>query len=173
MRAVPGGLQPDDVIQEAYAKLAVLPSVLDIQQPKAYLFQVARRVISEHIRRANVVPIESMAELAHMPVEHEVRSPETIVAAHQELERLCSAIDALSSACRAVFILRKIEEMTHKEIAAHLRISERCVEKRMSRALKGIMRSLQSTGTSPVRDLPAMSGTQNVVRLRKRGSRAP
>lgn len=173
VRAVPGGLQPDDVIQEAYAKLAVLPSVLDIQQPKAYLFQVARRVISEHIRRAHVIPIETMAELACMPAEQEGRSPERIVSAHQELERLCSAVDNLSGACRTVFILRKIEEMTHKEIAAHLKISERCVEKRLARALKGIMKSLQAAATSPAREVPATTGAQNVVRLRKRGSRAP
>ena len=172
-RAVPRGLQPDDVVQEAYAKLAVLPSLLEIQQPRAYLFQIARRLISEHIRRANVIPIESLAELSHEQVEHEVRSPERIVSAHQELERLCIAIDRLSSGCRTVFILRKIEDMPLKQVAEHLKVSERCVEKRMSRALKGIMKALQSPRMAAGAGLESRPPTHSALQMRKRRRRAP
>jgi RNA polymerase sigma factor (sigma-70 family) len=173
VRAVPAGLQADDVIQEAYAKLAVVPSVDNIQYPKAYLFQVARRLISEHLRSAHVIPIEAVAELAQLQVEQEVRSPERIVSAHQELEQLLHAIDELPGSCRAVFILRKIDEMPQRQIALQLNISERCVEKRMSRALKGIMKAIPSTRTAADVDrrakvLPAMGH-----RVLKRGIRAP
>lgn len=172
-RAVPHGLQPDDVVQEAYARLALLPSVSDIQQPKAYLFQVAKRLISEHIRRAHVIPIESVAELAAAQVPHEGRSPERIVSGHQELERLSVAIDHLPARCRTVFVLRKVDEMSQKEIATHLNISERCVEKRMSRALKALVKALQYPTENVDGEPGAKPVTQSLLKIRQRGNRAP
>lgn len=172
-RAVPHGLHPDDVVQETYARLVLLPSVSEIQQPKAYVFQVAKRLISEHIRRANVIPIESVAELASAQMPHEGRSPERIVSGHQELERLSVAIDHLPARCRTVFVLRKIEEMTQKEIATHLNISERCVEKRMSRALKALMKALQDPANNNDGESGPQAMTQFVLRIRQRNNRAP
>ena len=61
-RVIPSGLEVDDLIQEAYAKLANLATVSNITQPKAYVYQIVKRLISEHIRRANVVSIEAVAE---------------------------------------------------------------------------------------------------------------
>jgi len=62
-QVVPRGLEVDDLVQEAYAKLANLPADTHITHPKAYLFQIAKRLISEHIRRAVVVSIDAMADM--------------------------------------------------------------------------------------------------------------
>ena len=62
-RGRPLGLEIDDIIQEAYAILAHLETVEDIRFPRAYLFQVARSVVSKHVRRARVVSIHTMDDL--------------------------------------------------------------------------------------------------------------
>lgn len=50
--------------------------------------------------------------------------------------RINIAIDALPERCRLVFVMSKIEEMTHKEIAEALDISPKTVENQMTRAYR-------------------------------------
>jgi RNA polymerase sigma factor (sigma-70 family) len=133
----------DDVIQECYAKLAELPSENQITYPKAYLYQVAKSLISEHIRHSAVIPIEALVEATQVSMLEEDFTPERIVSGRQELERLYRAISSLPSACRTVFVMRKFQDMPQKAIAAELRISENAVEKRMTRAIRQIVDYLQ------------------------------
>ena len=144
-RVIPSGLEVDDLIQEAYAKLANLATVSTIAQPKAYVYQIVKRLISEHIRRANVVSIEAVAEAAECFQSEEGITPERILSGRQELERLYAVIAGLPGPCRSVFVMRKFDDKPQKVIAAELRISENSVEKRMSRALRIIMEQLQTS----------------------------
>ena len=144
-RVTPPGLEGDDLIQEAYAKLATLASVINITQPKAYLYQIVKRLISDHIRHANVISIEALAEVGHLSVSDECLTPERILSGRQELDRLYQAIAGLPAPCRSVFIMRKFDDKPQKAIAAELRISENTVEKRMSRALRMILAALRNS----------------------------
>jgi RNA polymerase sigma factor (sigma-70 family) len=143
-RVTPPGLEIDDLIQEAYSKLAGLESVENITQPKAYLYQIVKRLISDHLRRASVVSIDAAAEIAQLSVLSEGLTPERILSGRQELERLYQAIAALPGPCKAVFIMRKFDDKSQKLIAAELKISENVVEKRMARALRILLNHLQS-----------------------------
>jgi|ERR1022692_2122319 DNA-directed RNA polymerase specialized sigma24 family protein len=67
-RAAPHALEADDLIQEAYAKLAGLTTISNITHPKAYLYQTIKRLILDHIRRSKLVSIEAMAEVAQPAV---------------------------------------------------------------------------------------------------------
>jgi RNA polymerase sigma factor (sigma-70 family) len=144
-RVTPPGLEIDDLIQEAYAKLAGLVTVKNITQPKAYLYQIVKRLISDHLRRANVISIDAVAEMAQLPVLDESPTPERILSGRQELEGVFRAIVALPGACRVVFVMRKFDGKSQKAIAAELQISENIVEKRMSRALRMILEQLQAS----------------------------
>jgi len=143
-RVMPSGLEGDDLIQEAYTKLASLATVSNITQPKAYLYQIIKHLISDHIRRANVISLEAVAEVARLSVLEEGMTPERILSGRQELERLYQAIARLPGSCRSVFIMRKFDDKPQKAIAAELGISENTVEKRMSRALRMILAQLQT-----------------------------
>lgn len=142
-RVTPRGLDVDDIIQECYAKLAGLPSDSQITHPKAYLFQIAKSLISDHIRHSAVISIEAMAEVSQVSVLEADFTPERIVSGRQELERLYRAISSLPRACRTVFVMRKFHDLPQKAIAAELRISENAVEKRMTRAIRMIVGYLQ------------------------------
>ena len=58
---LPGGLEANDVVQEAYARFASLDSVSDIRNPKSYLFRVARSIVLAHVRRSKIVPMDGLA----------------------------------------------------------------------------------------------------------------
>jgi len=142
-RVAPRGIEVDDLIQEAYAKLASLPEDAEIAYPKAYFYQITKRLITDHIRHSSVISIEALAEAAQISVLETGFTPERILSGRQELERLYRAIDSLPGPCRTVFVMRKFEDIPQKVIAAELRISENTVEKRMSRALRIIIEYLQ------------------------------
>jgi RNA polymerase sigma factor (sigma-70 family) len=142
-RVVSRRLEVDDLVQEIYAKLASLESVAHIAHPKAYVYQIAKHLISEHIRRSTVIHIEAMAETErHFASLVERVTPERILSGRQELERLYNAIASLPDSCRNVFVMRKFDDMPQKAIAAQLRISENRVEKQLSRARRMILEQL-------------------------------
>jgi RNA polymerase sigma-70 factor (ECF subfamily) len=151
-RVTPRGIEVDDLIQEAYAKLASLPENTCIAFPKAYLYQITKRLINDHIRHSTVISIEALAEAAQLSALRADFTPERILSGRQELERLYQAIASLPDPCRAVFVMRKFDDMPQKAIAAELRISENAVEKRMARALRIIIEYLQVNDRGVAKD---------------------
>ena len=141
----PKFIEADDLIQDAYAKLATLASVSGIQQPKAYLYQIVKSLVTDQYRREKVVSIESVAEISELSPHDETGSPERILSGHQDLERLFLAIDALPAPAKAVFVLKKFDGLSQRDIAARLHISENMVEKRMSQALRAVAEKLSSS----------------------------
>jgi hypothetical protein len=113
-RSTPPGVDPDDVIQEAYTILAELESVDAIRHPRAYLFQVARSVIMRHVRRARIVPIHTVDDLERLelpttrPRPSSTRSTGTNCASWPARSRPCRSRPArpssfaASTACRSV-----------------------------------------------------------------------
>ena len=138
-------IEADDLIQDAYAKLATLTSVSEIKQPKAYLYQLVKSLITDGYRREKIVSIESVAEIAELSPHDETGSPERILSGHQDLERLFRAINALPAPAKAVFVLRRFDGLSQRDIAARLHISENMVEKRMSQALRAIADNISSS----------------------------
>src|SRR5690606_368265 len=63
---IPHDMDVNDVIQEAYAKLATLETVEDIKNPKAYFYQVARSIILMHVRRSRVVSIQAVDHIERL-----------------------------------------------------------------------------------------------------------
>jgi RNA polymerase sigma-70 factor (ECF subfamily) len=135
-RRQPLGLEIDDIIQEAYAILADLETVDDIRHPRAYLFQVARSVITRHVRRARVVSIHSVENLAQLDHADDCPSPEQTAIDRDELRRLAQAIGAMPAKVQQAFILRRVEGLSQREISARMAISENTVEKHISRGLR-------------------------------------
>jgi len=146
-RVIPASLEPDDLIQEAYAKLVALSSVEHITQPRPYFFQIVRNLILEHVRHAQVVAIEAKSELLSRHTALDDRSPERIVSGRQELDRLYVAIQQLPPGCRRIFVMRKLEQLPQKEIAARLGISENTVEKQVGRAIRLLLTDLTSNSS--------------------------
>ena len=129
------GIDPGDVIQEAYTILAELESVDAIRHPRAYLFQVARSVIMRHVRRARIVPIHTVDDLERLEHVDDAASPEQHAIDRDELRQLARAIAAMPLKTREAFVLRRVQGMPQRQIAAQMRISENTVETHISRGI--------------------------------------
>lgn len=134
-RSTPPGVDPDDVIQESYTILAELESVDAIRHPRAYLFQVARSVIMRHVRRARIVPIHTVDDLERLEHFDDAASPEQHAIDRDELRQLARAIAAMPLKTREAFVLRRVQGMPQRQIAAQMRISENTVETHISRGI--------------------------------------
>ena len=134
----------DDLVQQAYCRLAELDSVEGIRSPDAYFFEVVRRLFLNNIRRARVVNIESVAEIETLNVYADEISPERVVAARRELGEVMRLIEHLPPRCRKVFELRKIQGLSQREIAEQLGIAETIVENEVVKGLRLISRALRA-----------------------------
>jgi RNA polymerase sigma-70 factor (ECF subfamily) len=135
----------DDVIQEAYCRLAGLAGVDHIENPRAYFFQTARSVALEQLRRARVVRIDTVTEIDALNVELDEPSPERIAGGRRELARVRGLIAALPERCRRIFEMRKIEGLSQREIARRMGVSENVVENESVRGLRAILAALAET----------------------------
>lgn len=150
----------EDIVQECYCRLAQLSDVTHVTLPRAYLFTMARNLAQRQRQRARVVRIETMTDMMDDQMESDQPSPEQVAAARQELDRVQAAISTLSDRARRIFLMRKVEGLTQKEIAQALGVSEAVVENDASRSLRAILKllavpdpeqSLQSGGVSHAR----------------------
>jgi RNA polymerase sigma-70 factor (ECF subfamily) len=81
-----------------------------------------------------------MADLSDSDWASDEPSPERIAAGRQELGRLQTALSALPDRARRIFLMRKVEGLTQKEIASALGVSEAVVENEASRSLRAILK---------------------------------
>jgi len=141
-----GSLEIDDIIQETYAILAALESVDGIRNPRNYAFQTAFSVIQSHLRRARVVSFLPLADVDVVGVASEAPSPEREASGRDELRFVERHIRALPKNCRDVITLRRIHELSHREISSRLGLSEHTVEKLITKAVHLLMDAFAGGG---------------------------
>jgi len=133
----------DDVIQEAYCRLAAMDDVTHVGNGRAYLFQTTRNIVLEQIRRSKVVRIDNVMDMGSLNIVDEAPPMDRVVAGARELQRVERLIKRLPLKCRRVFILRRIHGMSQREIARTLGISQAAVEKQAARGLRLIVNGLE------------------------------
>lgn len=143
---LPLDLDVDDVVQEAYSKLAAMESVDAIRNPRTYLFSIARMIILMHVRHSKVVSIRSVDDIETYPIADQDPSPEDQVSDRQQLHLLGLAVAELPEPSRRVFQLRMIRELSHKEIASHMGMTENAVQKSIAKSIALLLRRLGRGG---------------------------
>lgn len=144
------GLDVDDVVQESYAILAELRCVDHIRNPRTYLFEVAKSVVLLALRRSQVVSFSALMDIESLEIPCDSPGPEAIAAGRQELEHAAALIAKLPPKCREAFILRKVHELSQRDVAARMGISENTVEKHMGKALRFLGNAIGYGGNRPV-----------------------
>lgn len=158
-----------DLRQEVYARVYESAARARPQQPKAFLFTTARHLMIDRLRRSRVVSIEPMGdfELSNVYLIDEV-SPERWAGTRQALKRMMEALDRLPDRCREVVWLRRVDELSQKEVALRLGISEKTVEKHLAKGMRLIADHLYGSeptpggriGTEPYREEDETNGRQ-------------
>lgn len=137
LRLLDNSTDAADAHQETYLRMLAALSRTPVEQPSAFLFQVARNVAlrMRNRRRLEGTLFQATTDADLAEIADGYALPERQVIARQELRRLAIAIDALPPRCREVFLLARFENLPNGEIAARLGISRNMVEKHLIRAL--------------------------------------
>lgn len=141
------GLDVDDIVQETYARLSMLADVDQIRDPRSYTFRTAYSIIVSHVRHSRVVPMHSFAQFEMDTFVQDQPDPEDIAIARDELAKLYRAVADLPPRMRQVFVLRRVQGLSQREVAARLGVSESTIEKQMSEGLLRLSRIFGRGGT--------------------------
>lgn len=126
----------DDVVQESYLRLWKTRAAEPILSARSLLFTIARRLALNLVRREKRSPFAVVSEYERANVQFEAPDGMAAAISAQEIEFLTAAIDSLPARCREVFILRRLQGVPQKEIAARLGLSEATVQVQAAKALR-------------------------------------
>jgi RNA polymerase sigma factor (sigma-70 family) len=125
----------EDVAQEAYLRAYVAEQQKDIEQPKAFLFRIAKNVALTKLTRKSEKITDYIEECGASVVIECGASADSEVEAEESLGLYCDAVAALPDKCRQVFLLRKVHGLAHREIAQRMSLSVSSVEKYLLRGI--------------------------------------
>lgn len=126
--------EADDLMQDIYYRLLQAESVDHVREPRAFVMQIAKNLMTDHYRRNAVVQIEPTADIDYIADAQPL--PERTAAARNELQWVLGLIGRMPERCRLVFRARRIYGMSQKEAAQCLQVSENIIEKETIKGLK-------------------------------------
>ena len=125
-----------DLRQEAYARVYEAAQRERPLQVKPFLFQVARNLMIDRLRKQSVVSLDAMADFEWLNIPDDKPSSERTLMARQELKLLQAALRDLPPRCRQVVMLRRIEGLSQKEVAQQLGITIETVQTQIAKAMR-------------------------------------
>ncbi|VVO84850.1 MULTISPECIES: sigma-70 family RNA polymerase sigma factor [Pseudomonas] len=122
-----------DLSQDTFLRLlASSQRIADLQEPRAYLLTVGKRLLSNFYQRRSLEQAYLNA-LASLP-EDCVPSPEQRWLLLETLQALDELLDGLPRAVRRAFLWSQLEGLTYQQIAERLNVSERTIKRYMAQA---------------------------------------
>ncbi|WP_316794697.1 RNA polymerase sigma-70 factor [Pedobacter frigoris] len=127
-----------DALQEVFTSLWQRRNNVEIISLKAYLHQAARFTVLKAIR-AQKTDQQFYKRLAEVTTEIFTENPLLFKEQQHLIQHL---LDRLPEDCQEIFKMSREENLTYKQIAEVLQISEKTVEKKMTKSLKLIREGL-------------------------------
>lgn len=135
----------DDVLQETYKRILQVQKTSNIESTRGLLFTIAKNATSDLFRRKLTSKTFPVAEIEQLGVLDSTETFET-VSRIDEVEVLKEAIKTLPKRCQAVFVMRKFENLSHREIASRLNIAEHTVESQLTKGLRRCRKYFEKKG---------------------------
>lgn len=134
-RKVRDKAEVEDLTQEVFASLLRRSETESIDNIEGYIFRVAVNLLRQRARAAGRRPViyPDGSESIHRMVEE--LSPERIALGSEAWEIFLQALQELPERARTIFILNRFEEMSGREIALRLGVSNSLVEKEMIKSI--------------------------------------
>lgn len=133
--------EAEDLAQEVFLRLARHPDRKNGEAIDSYVFTIAANLLRDRLKSSGLAlqsrcnSIEGSQEsLAIRPELTEVLDPERVLVAKETLKDVLAALAELGERTRDIFILARLENMHHREIAVLHGISISAVEKHIMKA---------------------------------------
>lgn len=153
--------EAQDVAHDAYVRVFPTNDKPAPNQAEAVLYTTARRLAINRLKRRSISPFANEAAGVDTAASASPGVAQQVMA-RQELQMLEDAIARLPEGCRTVLLLRKVELLSHREIADRLGIAISTVEKQHVRALRLLRAALPAESTRS-RTAPAAPGANGKV----------
>ena len=160
LRKVTSGAEDvEDLVQEAYVRVCAIPAAQVVDSPRALLFRIARNLAVDRARQKATRATDDVADLEPLNVSSEEAEPDEQVDLRRRYESFCAAVDSLPPLCRRVFVLRKVYQLSHAEIAQVLGLSHSTIEKHVAKGLLrcrdrlrnlGLLEGLEAAASEPL-----------------------
>ena len=141
----------EDVVQESYLRIWKARMSRPIGATKSFLFQIARHLAVDFVRRDRISPLTRVPDGAVENVVEDVPGVVESACTRDELAMLAQAFHSLPPRCRQVMLLRQIEGVPQKEIAARLGMSELTVQTHVVHGLRKLEAYFRRHGERPLR----------------------
>lgn len=126
-----------DIFQDTYVRYTNYPEKNRIENHRAFIFRIAANLVTDYERKNRVR--ERFSGLEEVEIDSFPQGdnfqPEQLLSAQERLELMAHTVEGLPPRCRDVFVLRRVEGLSHAQIAKRLDISPRMVEKHLHKAL--------------------------------------
>jgi RNA polymerase sigma factor (sigma-70 family) len=127
-----------DIRHDIYVRILEAAERERPTSPKSFLFATAKNLLVDRARRNRIVAIDLLEDFDALGVLIDEVSPERKASGHEQLRRLAGLFDRLSERQRQVVWMRRIEELSQKEIARRLEIAEATVEKHLVLGIRAL-----------------------------------
>jgi RNA polymerase sigma factor (sigma-70 family) len=135
--------EAEDVVQDACVRAMRFFSSLRDDDARSWLFAIVRNTWYSRVSRrasTNPLPLDAADDPADSALD-----PEASLLQHQAVARVREALEQLPVEFREVLVLREIEGMSYKEIAAVVRVPIGSVMSRLARARDRLSAVLKSS----------------------------
>lgn len=133
-RRLGDGHMAGDLVQDTFVNVLERPDTR-IGDIRAYLYAVARNLLINHRKQETRRRTEAMAPDALAQFAADQPSPEDVADSRLQLERVHALVRELPRRTQEIFLLNRLDGLTHAEVARELRISESSVQKHLALAI--------------------------------------
>lgn len=131
-----------DLRQDVYMRVYEAAQKQIPDSPKAFVLSTARNLLIDRVRRARIIPLETVTDLEALNIASTEVGAERTVMARDALNRLQAAVDRLPPRAREAVVLSKMEGLSRKQIAERMGIAEDTVKHLLVQGMRKLAEAL-------------------------------
>ena len=146
--------ETEEIVQETFLRFHALAKRTDIQQPRGFLYRIATNLSADYHRRnarhgvngGTTSPEDGTSDDSFAPLEIDRLEK------REDLDAVMKAIEKLPKRAKQVFLLRRIEGLSYREISQRLGISEKTVGKHLGKAVQRVTEAYEIHAATGLED---------------------
>ncbi|MFD0848999.1 RNA polymerase sigma factor [Sphingosinicella xenopeptidilytica] len=141
-----GPPEPEDVMHEAFSRLAALPdeTIAIIENPRAFLYRTAENLLNSE-RRKRAVRSAHAAETKYLEKTSSECTPERVILARDQLNIAEAVLREMPDMRRRCFLMHRFDDLSFSEIGRRLGMTPNGAKGHVMRAMTEIVSALEAS----------------------------